>query len=107
MRSRQLTVFTGLGCLFAAVPGGVGVIPLVFFVLLPHVLRCYLLHFRSGRAGTRRNMAGFILGTGSGVLAAAMTYYTLSTHLTRETVGVTEQCVLHCYLWLSKGIAGC
>lgn len=36
-------------------------------------------------------MAGFILGTGSGVLAAAATYYTLSTHLHRDTDALREE----------------
>jgi type VI protein secretion system component VasF len=38
-------------------------------------------------------MAGFVLGTGSGVLASAMVYYTLSTSLHRETAEVQHQYV--------------
>ncbi|WVQ76253.1 hypothetical protein IAR50_005918 [Cryptococcus sp. DSM 104548] len=33
-------------------------------------------------------MSGFVLGTGSGVLAAAAVYYTLSTHLTATTASL-------------------
>jgi altered-inheritance-of-mitochondria protein 5 len=36
-------------------------------------------------------MAGFILGTGTGVLAAAATYYTLSTHLHKDTDVLREE----------------
>ncbi|TYJ54924.1 hypothetical protein B9479_004432 [Cryptococcus floricola] len=35
-------------------------------------------------------MSGFVLGTGSGVLAAAAVYYTLSTHLTATTASLTS-----------------
>jgi hypothetical protein len=38
-------------------------------------------------------MAGFVLGTGSGVLTSAMVYYTLSTSLHRETAEVQHQYV--------------
>ena len=40
-------------------------------------------------------MAGFVLGTGSGVLASAMVYYTLSTSLHRETAEVQHQYVTY------------
>lgn len=38
-------------------------------------------------------MAGFVLGTGSGILASAAVYYTLSTSLHRETADLQNQYV--------------
>lgn len=38
-------------------------------------------------------MAGFILGTGSGVLAAAAVYYTMSTHLAQDTSALQAEYV--------------
>ena len=54
------------------------------FYLLP-----FTSHFRSSTI-----MAGFVLGTGSGILASAAVYYTLSTSLHRETADVQNQYVL-------------
>ena len=53
----------------------------------------YLLPFTFPHFG-RVNMAGFVLGTGSGILASAAVYYTLSTSLHRETADVQNQYVL-------------
>jgi hypothetical protein len=37
------------------------------------------------------SMAGYILGTGSGVLAAAAVYYTMSAHLAQDTTALQAE----------------
>jgi hypothetical protein len=52
---------------------------------------CQLLYFRLTVHTRTHTMAGFVLGTGSGILASAAVYYTLSTSLHRDTAAVQHQ----------------
>lgn len=47
---------------------------------------------------TPKDMAGFLLGTGTGLLAGAAVYYTLSTEIAQHTAVLRQECVLS---WIS------